>query len=173
MSRSDCANFLFSAKTGGIDEGCVKSLVSSLLGFVIPLGALGLKLPQVRCARDARFMNIIHSPQIFAILSSGNVEGLSALAMYNEVPLVLTSVAYNVLRGNPFSTYGENVFILIQNVMLVLLLWKYTAVSIFSCAARLPCKRVRSLSPQDRSCSWSPLSELFAPLVFLSLLTFR
>lgn len=46
--------------------------------------------------------------------------------MYNEVPLVLTSVAYSYLQGYPFVTYGDTVFILIQNIILVFLLWKYS-----------------------------------------------
>lgn len=43
----DCEGFLFSSETGAIDEACVKNLVSTALGVAIPLGALGLKLPQV------------------------------------------------------------------------------------------------------------------------------
>jgi hypothetical protein len=46
-SPTQCVNLLFSAETGSIDEACCKSAVSTLLGVAIPLGALGLKLPQV------------------------------------------------------------------------------------------------------------------------------
>lgn len=42
---------------------------------------------------------------------------------------MLTSVAYNYLQGNPFSTYGESAFILVQNLVIALLVWKYAEVS--------------------------------------------
>ena len=35
------------------------------------------------------------------------------------------AVLFHVTKGNPFSTWGETVFILIQNIFLVLLLWYY------------------------------------------------
>ena len=87
---------------------CVAPLVSKLLGGLILVGALGLKLPQ-----------------IINIYRTGDVEGLSATSFYSEVPLVMSNVAYNVLQGNPFSSYGENVFILVQNLALVVLLWMF------------------------------------------------
>lgn len=34
-------------------------------------------------------------------------------------------VIYNVLQENPFSTYGESFIILVQNIILVFLLWSY------------------------------------------------
>lgn len=39
--------------------------------------------------------------------------------------MYITSTAYNYLQGNPFSSYGDNVTILIQNTVLVLVLWNY------------------------------------------------
>ena len=42
-----CKNFVFSSLTGSIDLNCCKSTLVTLLGVAIPLGALGLKLPQV------------------------------------------------------------------------------------------------------------------------------
>jgi hypothetical protein len=91
-----------------LDLDCVKPLISKALGIGIIGGALLLKVPQ-----------------IVAILSSGTVEGLSPMAFYTELPLSGTNVCYNILQGNPFSTYGEQVFISIQNAILILLLWAY------------------------------------------------
>ena len=87
---------------------CIAPLVSKLLGILILVGAVGLKLPQ-----------------IIGIYQTMDVEGLSPTSFYSEVPLVMSNVAYNYLQGNPFSSYGENVFILIQNLILVMLLWAY------------------------------------------------
>ena len=89
---------------------CFAILISKLLGILILVGAVGLKLPQ-----------------IINIYQTKDVEGLVPTSFYSEVPLVLTVVIYNYLQGNPFSSYGENVFILIQNLVLVFLLWKNMA----------------------------------------------
>jgi mannose-P-dolichol utilization defect protein 1 len=42
-----------------------------------------------------------------------------------EVLLYLSGTIYNVLRGYPVSTWGENLVILVQNVILVFLLWAF------------------------------------------------
>lgn len=87
----------------------VKALLSSVLGYGILLGAFGLKIPQI--------MNIINS---------GSVEGLSEMAFYTEVPLVTTNIVYNYLKANPFRSYGETCIILVQNLILVGLLWSHS-----------------------------------------------
>ena len=85
------------------------SAVSRLLGYAILLGAFGLKVPQM-----------------LQIVQSGSVEGLSELAFYTEIPLSTTAVVYNYLRGNPFISYGETFIILVQNLILVGMLWTYS-----------------------------------------------
>ena len=42
--------------------------------------------------------------------------------------MVMILVAYNYLQSNPFLTYGENIFVCIQNFILVGLLWTYMKV---------------------------------------------
>lgn len=87
---------------------CLKMTVSKLLGYAIITGSLILKLPQ-----------------ILKILSAKDVTGLTPASFYMEVLLYVSSTIYNVLRGYPVSTWGENLVILVQNVILVLLLWAY------------------------------------------------
>jgi uncharacterized protein with PQ loop repeat len=87
---------------------CTTFLISKALGVLILAGSVLLKLPQ-----------------IINIYGTKDVEGLSPTSFYTEVPLVITNVVYNVLQQNPFSSYGENVFILVQNLILVFLLWAY------------------------------------------------
>lgn len=87
---------------------CIALLVSKLLGLLILAGSVLLKLPQ-----------------IINIYGTGDVEGLNAMSFYTEVPLVITTIVYNILQKNPFSSYGENVFILVQNLILVFMLWIY------------------------------------------------
>ncbi|GAB9464991.1 Mannose-p-dolichol utilization defect 1 protein [Globisporangium polare] len=87
---------------------CLKLVVSKALGYAIITGSLILKLPQ-----------------ILKILSAKDVTGLTPASFYMEVLLYVSSTIYNVLRGYPVSTWGENLVILVQNVVLVLLLWAY------------------------------------------------
>uniref|UniRef100_K3X7B3 Mannose-P-dolichol utilization defect 1 protein homolog n=1 Tax=Globisporangium ultimum (strain ATCC 200006 / CBS 805.95 / DAOM BR144) TaxID=431595 RepID=K3X7B3_GLOUD len=87
---------------------CLKLVVSKALGYAIITGSLILKLPQ-----------------ILKILSAKDVTGLTPASFYMEVLLYVSSTVYNVLRGYPVSTWGENLVILVQNVILVLLLWTY------------------------------------------------
>ena len=87
----------------------IDKLIAKGLGYLIMIGAIGFKVPQ-----------------IINIISSKSVNGLSALSLYLEVPLILTSIVYNVLQKNPFTSYGETVAISIQNMILVILLWIYS-----------------------------------------------
>ena len=108
MASSAEACFELLTKFNVPTSECIAPLVSKLLGMAILVGAIGLKLPQ-----------------IINIYQTGDVEGLSPTSFYSEVPLVMSNVAYNYLQGNPFSSYGENVFILVQNLVLVMLLWMF------------------------------------------------
>jgi mannose-P-dolichol utilization defect protein 1 len=87
---------------------CTGFYIAKLLGVGILLGSIALKLPQ-----------------ILNILLTKNVDGLSEMAFYTEVPMCITTVIYNIHQGNSFSSYGETFAILIQNVILVGLLWRF------------------------------------------------
>lgn len=87
---------------------CIKFVISKLLGYLIITGAFILKLPQ-----------------ILKILSAKDVTGLTPASFYMEVLLYISTTVYNLLKGYPVSTWGENIVILVQNVVLVLLLWAF------------------------------------------------
>lgn len=87
---------------------CLKLVVSKAIGYAIIAASLVLKLPQ-----------------ILKIVRARDVTGLMPASFYMEVLLYASSTVYNVLKGYPLSTWGENVIILAQNVVLVLLLWTY------------------------------------------------
>jgi uncharacterized protein with PQ loop repeat len=89
-------------------KGCYMMLISKFLSTGILTGSVALKLPQ-----------------ILKLMKAKSVEGLSPEAFYSEVPLTILTVMYNYRRGYPFMSYGENVMVMIQNIILVLLLWKY------------------------------------------------
>lgn len=88
---------------------CYQSLVSKVLSIGILTGSVILKLPQI--------LNIVKTQ---------DVKGLAPESFYTEVPLTTITVLYNIRQGYSFSTYGESVMILIQNLILVLLLWQYS-----------------------------------------------
>lgn len=90
------------------DMACLKFTLSKVLGYGVVTGAAIVKLPQ-----------------IISIVRAGFVSNLSRTAVYLELLCGLWACAYNFLKGNPFSTYGESVFIVVQNCALVLLLWAY------------------------------------------------
>lgn len=35
----------------------------------------------------------------------------------------MTSIVYNYKNNNPFSSYGESVIIIVQNIVIVILVW--------------------------------------------------
>ncbi|RYY79885.1 hypothetical protein EON63_16960 [archaeon] len=87
---------------------CGSYWFSQLLSSVILLGSLAVKIPQI--------LNIV---------TSGNVIGISPEAFYTEVPMTINTVMYNYRNNYPFMSYGENIFVLIQNLLLVGILWHY------------------------------------------------
>lgn len=90
------------------DVLCLKFLVSKLLGFGIVAGAAIVKVPQI--------LNIVRR---------STVVGMSRTAVYLEVLCTLWTALYNVVEGNPFSTYGESVFVCVQNIIIAMLMWAY------------------------------------------------
>ena len=90
-----------------LDAECLQSLVSQALSLAIMGGAALLQVPQI--------LNIIKSQ---------SVEGLSGAALYASVVIPITFIAYNVLQGYPLATWGENLFSLAQNIVLLGLYWR-------------------------------------------------
>jgi mannose-P-dolichol utilization defect protein 1 len=94
----------------GVIKPCVKAVISKGLGYAITFGS-----------------GILKVPQIYNIVSAGDATGLAATSFYVEVVDYLGISIYNYRQDYPFSTYGENVVILAQSILLVLLLWQYSA----------------------------------------------
>eukprot|EP01006_Ploeotia_vitrea_P017990 TRINITY_DN49245_c0_g1_i1.p1 TRINITY_DN49245_c0_g1~~TRINITY_DN49245_c0_g1_i1.p1 ORF type:complete len:246 (+),score=131.80 TRINITY_DN49245_c0_g1_i1:41-778(+) len=91
-----------------LNEVCLKLFISKVLSIAIMVGSL-----------------IIKVPQILKIYPSGNVAGLSG-AMFVLETIGYTIVgAYSFRQAFPFSTYGENVFMILQNWLIVFLVYYY------------------------------------------------
>lgn len=86
------------------DMSCNRLVLSKFLSLGILLGGLFVKVPQ-----------------ILKVLMSGSSRGLSLLSLFIETTALLISVAYNLRKQHPFTTFGESLFIMIQNAILVAL----------------------------------------------------
>jgi mannose-P-dolichol utilization defect protein 1 len=64
-------------------------------------------------------------PQILNMYKSKTVIGLSSISIYLDVICTLCSSLYPFHMGYPFLTYGEVVIVLIENLIIFLLSWKY------------------------------------------------
>lgn len=105
--KKHCFDTLVNEKTIP-DAACLKFTLSKVLGYGVVAGAAIVKLPQ-----------------IISIVRAGFVTNLARSSVYLELLCGLWAWEYNHLKGNPFSTYGETVFIAVQNCILILLLWAY------------------------------------------------
>lgn len=87
---------------------CLTRLVAKGIGIGIILASCINKAPVVR-----------------NILKSRSVAGLSVAAAYGEVIMYSNAAFYNILRGNPFTAYGETFTVLLQTMIVVNLIWFY------------------------------------------------
>ncbi|KAL4480782.1 hypothetical protein ABPG72_001651 [Tetrahymena utriculariae] len=71
------------------------------------------------------FSTILKVPQIIKIVKNKSVEGLSFPALISETFLYFFTVSYNLFKQNSFSLYGENVFIIFQNIVIMALFYVY------------------------------------------------
>lgn len=88
---------------------CFKLILAKLLGYLIIVGSMLYKLPQ-----------------IFTILRGKSAGGLSLPMYLLEIIGFTITFGYNLRSNNPFSTYGENVFMILSNVAIIVLIFKYS-----------------------------------------------
>ncbi|CAM9627119.1 unnamed protein product [Phaeothamnion confervicola] len=90
------------------DVACLKALLAKLAGYAMIGASFGIK-----------------APQIFKVAANKSTAGLSPVGFYCETLCYIITAMYNVLQGSPISTYGEVLTILIQNLILVVVIWIY------------------------------------------------
>lgn len=88
---------------------CLKLLISKMLGYLIILGSLTVKLPQ-----------------ILSIIKDKSAQGVSFSMFYLELIAYSITLSYNVVKKNAFSTWGETLFLLIQTFALLVIMNKYS-----------------------------------------------
>ncbi|KAK7376931.1 hypothetical protein VNO80_02351 [Phaseolus coccineus] len=91
------------------EKNCLLPLVSKLLGYAIVAASTTVKLPQ-----------------ILKILKHKSVRGLSMISFELEVIGYTIALAYCLYKGLPFSAYGELLFLLIQAIILVAIIYYYS-----------------------------------------------
>lgn len=70
--------------------------------------------------------SVVKVPQILKLYNSKSAEGLSFLSYLLETVAYIIGLAYNVRSGFPFSTFGETVFIVVQNVAITFMILQYS-----------------------------------------------
>lgn len=76
--------------------------------------------------------SIVKIPQIMKMISSQSVEGISPFGYILETLSYVITIAYSFRSQFPFSTFGETVFITIQNVTVTALLFLYSGRGFYS-----------------------------------------
>nr|ABD32623.2 Cystinosin/ERS1p repeat [Medicago truncatula] len=111
-----------SLRNGNIPEkDCLLPLISKLLGYAIVAASTTVKLPQARTPLLSIFRFTI-----LKILKHQSVRGLSMLSFELEVVGYTIALAYCLHKGLPFSAYGELLFLLIQALVLVAIIYYYS-----------------------------------------------
>ncbi|KAG8758874.1 hypothetical protein FRC14_007215 [Serendipita sp. 396] len=108
------------------DSVCLKLAISKGLGVAIVLGGAVMKIPQ-----------------LLLILRARHAKGLSLPAFGLETLAYLITLVYAYRNNYPFSTYGENFFLTIQNVFITLLIIYYLP----GTQSHLTTKRAKSNTP--------------------------
>jgi mannose-P-dolichol utilization defect protein 1 len=134
------------------DMDCIKYAISKGLGFGIVLGG-----------------SIVKIPQILTIVRNKSAQGLSLTSYILETLSYAITLSYNLRQNNPFSTFGEIMFISIQNVIITLLILYFgrqfgmMGVSVIGLALLIHCLNSEALVPSVL------LSSLYAATIPLSL----
>ncbi|EKM52124.1 uncharacterized protein PHACADRAFT_102442 [Phanerochaete carnosa HHB-10118-sp] len=90
------------------DMDCLKYALSKGLGIGIVVGG-----------------SIMKVPQLLLIISAKSARGLSLSAYVLETLAYAITLAYSYRNNFPFSTYGENFFLTLQNIIITLLILHY------------------------------------------------
>ncbi|KAJ1894174.1 hypothetical protein LPJ66_005345 [Kickxella alabastrina] len=124
MTASWLPNLLRSPLAALISEDCTVTLVDQLnilephcLRHALSKG-LGLGIVLGGC--------VVKLPQLFKILKSKSVAGISLSSYILEILANVITIAYNFRKGYAFTTYGEALFIGAQNFVITLLIMSFT-----------------------------------------------
>lgn len=72
------------------------------------------------------FSSILKLPQLFVIIRHKSGHGLSITSLFMEIIANVFAFCYHRQKGFPFSTFGETILILIQNVLIAFFVTHYS-----------------------------------------------
>lgn len=90
------------------ENECTSYLISKMLSVIIVVFSFTNKLPQ-----------------ILYMYKSKQIKGLSSISVYLDILCVLCAALYPFHKGYPFLAYGERLIVLIENIIIFFLAWKY------------------------------------------------
>ncbi|GBG30585.1 Mannose-P-dolichol utilization defect 1 protein-like 1 [Hondaea fermentalgiana] len=90
-------------------------IVSKVLGAVLITGSFGVKVPQIASIMDAK-----------------TVKGLSSVKSYTAIQALVLTVAYSLANKHPFTSWGDSLSVLIQELIIVGLMWTYGETSLIT-----------------------------------------
>lgn len=91
-----------------ITPECVKLVIAKCLGVGIIAGSFSYKVPQ-----------------IIKVLRAKSGKGVTLFSTYAETLIFINMTLFGIHNNFPFTAYGEAITILVQNVILLILLWQY------------------------------------------------
>ena len=106
--REDCYEAFFTRFDFTSDQTCIKFTLSKTIGYAI-----------------VTFSTIYKLPQIQKLMSSGSAAGISSFGYYFETIGFMQTLGLSRHKGLDFSIYGDTIFILFQNAVVILLIWTY------------------------------------------------
>jgi mannose-P-dolichol utilization defect protein 1 len=83
------------------DGPCLKATLSKILGLGIVAGSVMVKVPQIT-----------------KILQNKTAEGISFLSVVLDLFAITSNMSYNVIKGFPFSAWGEGFFLAVQTAII-------------------------------------------------------
>mmetsp|Transcript_3934 Transcript_3934/g.5898 ORF Transcript_3934/g.5898 Transcript_3934/m.5898 type:complete len:262 (+) Transcript_3934:1-786(+) len=106
LQSDQCYETIFEQQQ--FDAECAQLVLSKLIGVAILAGSFLLKVPQ-----------------IIQMLNAGSAAGISLEMYYLEMVVQTFTMVNGFRKGNAFTTYGESYSIIIQDVIIVFLIFFY------------------------------------------------
>lgn len=101
-------SYILLEKVSFSDQECNSLALSKFLGLSIVLGSSLVKLPQ-----------------LITILVANSTKGLSKFTLFAELLAFIFTWSYSAHQKFPFSTWGESMFLTLQNFCIILLSYIY------------------------------------------------
>jgi hypothetical protein len=94
-----------------MELGCWSGLLAKSIGVLIILASCINKAPVIR-----------------NMLDSKSAAGLSRFSIYGDVLVSANGAFYGILEGHPFTAFGENCALVIQTIIIISLIWRFSRV---------------------------------------------